>query len=145
MGEERLRSSKFARNVDLSAAGCIEHLSGEMLGSRQRRLHRSDKFQLSLRQRDCTSIRETKLFPFHGKKRERERGERASLVKERSCIVLAIQPTRLPFYHSSDVVSRSASSLRAVSRRMEYRVRDTCRVVRHPVSTIPSGNGASIV
>lgn len=142
MGEERLRSSKFARNVDLSAAGCIEHLSGEMLGSRQRRLHRSDKFQLSLRQRDCTSIRETKLFPFHGKKRER--GERASLVKERSCIVLAIQPTRLPFYHSSDVVSRSASSLRAASRRMEYRVRDTCRV-RHPVSTIPSGNGASIV
>lgn len=96
----------------MSAAGCIEHLSGEMLGSRQRRLHRSDKFQLSLRQRDCTSIRETKLFPFHGKKRERERGERASLVKERSCIVLAIQPTRLPFYHSSDVVSRSASSLR---------------------------------
>lgn len=143
MGEERLRSSKFARNVDLSAAGCIEHLSGEMLGSRQRRLHRSDKFQLSLRQRDCTSIRETKLFPFHGKKRKR--GERASLVKERSCIVLAIQPTRLRFYHSSDVVSRSASSLRAASRRMEYRVRDTCRVVRHPVSTIPSGNGASIV
>lgn len=142
MGEERLRSSKFARNVDLSAAGCIEHLSGEMLGSRQRRLHRSDKFQLSLRQRDCTSIRETKLFPFHGKKRERRE---ASLVKERSCIVLAIQPTRLPFYHSSDVVSRSASSLRAASRRMEYRVRDTCRVVRHPVSTIPSGNGASIV
>lgn len=45
---------------------------GEMPGSRQRRLHRSDKFQLSLRQRDCTSIRETKLFPFHGKRKEKE-------------------------------------------------------------------------
>lgn len=70
----------------MSAAGCIEHLSGEMLGSRQRRLHRSDKFQLSLRQRDCTSIRETKLFPFHRKKRERREGksrQRAQLYRSR--------------------------------------------------------------
>lgn len=145
MGEERLRSSKFARNVDLSAAGCIEHLSGEMLGSRQRRLHRSDKFQLSLCQRDCTSIRETKLFPFHGKKRERERERREGKSRQRAQL-----------YRSRDS-THSIAFLSLERRRIEIRLLFARRLTtdgiqgsrhvsrRSPVSTIPSGNGASIV
>ena len=49
-------------------------------------LRNSRGTSICLRQRDCTSIRETKLFPFHGKKRERREGksrQRAQLYRSR--------------------------------------------------------------
>lgn len=110
------------------------HLSGEMPGSRQRRLHRSDKFQLSLRQREtCTSIRETILFPFHGKKKERER-ERVS-SKSAAVSFSRFNPLDCLFITRAALYRDPSPPLCAPSHDgWDTRVRDTCRVVRETSS-----------
>lgn len=103
---------------------------GEMPGSRQRRLHRSDKFQLSPRQREASQI-ETKLFPFHGKRKGRGEGgggaksrQRAQLHRSRDSTPLdCLFITRATSYRDLCVFFAVFS----LGRRMEYRARDTCR------------------
>lgn len=149
LGGGRLRSwtkaGKKGNSRGTSICPRTDASIGEMPGSRQRRLHRSDKFQLSPRQREASQI-ETKLFPFHGKRKGRGGGRGRGQVSSKSAAASfsRFNPTRLPFYHSSDVVSRS---LRLLCRVLTWTT-DGIQGSRHvsfeePVSTIPSGNGGA--
>lgn len=81
---------------------------------------------------------------FHSTEREKEGGGGRGQVSSKSAAASfsRFNPTRLPFYHSRDVVSRS---LRLLCRVLAWTT-DGIQGSRHvsfeePVSTIPSGNG----